>query len=80
MVVTSPVISKQPVDVFFGEIIVPDFAVPSCHPITLIDLSNTALVEKRFAKTKCAVSGSDSTHMDVTGPMNFEKKIRTFFS
>ena len=72
MVVTSPVISKQR-GRFFWENLGPGFSVPSCHPSTSNDLSTTALDEKRFVRTLCTVSGSDSTHIDVTDPMTFEK-------
>ena len=50
-----------------------NFAVPSCHPNTFIDLANTFLANKRSLKTICTVSGSESTHKDVTGQMYFEK-------
>ena len=43
---------------FFRKIVLLHFAVPSCHPSTLIDLSNTSLVKKTFCR--------DSLH-DLTG-------------
>ena len=52
---------------------------PVCHPSTFIDLANTTLADRRSVKTICVVLGSDSTHMDVTGPMNFEKRIEPLF-
>ena len=74
MVVTSPVNSKQPVRFFLRKSWSRNFAVPSCHPNTFIDLANTVLANRCSANTICMDSGNDSTHLDVTGPMNFEKK------
>ena len=64
----------------FSEKRAPFFAAPVCHPITFIDLGDTLLANRRSAKAKCTDSGSDSTHLDVAGPMNFEKRIRTSLS
>ena len=71
ILVTSPVNSKQP-GRFLGKSRSRYFAVPSCHPSSSLDLANFFLANKRSAKTVCTVSGSESNHVDVTGPMNFE--------
>ena len=64
---------------FLGETCSWDFSAPSCHPNTLIELANIFLAENRSVKTLCTVSGSDSTHVEVTGPMNFENTGDLFF-
>ena len=80
MVVTSPGKSKQP-GRFFGGGENPGpgtLRVPFCHPSTFIELSNTALVKKRFVKTICMVSRNDSTHIVVTDPVNPKQPGRFF--
>ena len=69
----------QKIDTFFGETCSWDLSATSCNTSTFIDIANIFLANRRSVKTICTVSGSNSSHMDVTGPMNFEKKIRTFF-
>ena len=49
------------------------FAAPIYHPSSFIDIANTVLANRRSVKTICMVSGSDSTHIEVTGPTTFEK-------
>ena len=49
------------------------FAAPIYHPSSFIDIANTVLANRRSVKTICMVSGSDSTHIEVTGPKTFEK-------
>ena len=51
---------------------------PVCHPSTFIDLANTTLADRRSVKTICVVLGSDSTHMDVTGPVKSKQPGRFF--
>ena len=55
-----------------------DFGAPGCHPSTLIDLANTALVSRRTVKTIWMISKGYRANSGVTGPMNF-KTIRTLF-
>ena len=55
----------------------PGFGAPGCHPSTLIDFANTALVSKSSVEPKCMISERYRTHRGVTGPMKFKK--RTFF-
>ena len=64
-------ISKN--DTFFGETCSWDFSATSCHTSSFIDIANIFLANRRSVMTICTVSGSKSSHMDVTGPMNFEK-------
>ena len=56
----------------------PDFWGPGCHPGTLIDLVNTALISRGSVKTICMIWEGCRTHRGVTGPMIL-KKIRSFF-
>ena len=56
------------------------FGAPGCHPGTLIDFVNTTLAEKGPVKTKCKITEVYRTHSVVTGPMNFKKSRRFFFS
>ena len=53
------------------------FGAPGCHPSTLIDFANNALVSKSSVEPECMISEGYRTHGGVTGPMNFKK--RTFF-
>ena len=55
------------------------FGAPGCHPDTLIDLENIALVSKHSAENICMISEGYRTHRGVTGPKNF-KKSGGFFS
>ena len=55
MLVASPVRSKQTGRFFSGKMWSQIFAVPSCHRCTLIDLLNTALVNKRSVNKICTV-------------------------
>ena len=70
----------QKIDTFFGETCSWDLSATSCHTSTFIDIANIFLANRRSVKTICTVSGSNSSHMDVTGPMNFEKKLGPFFA
>ena len=70
----------QKIGTFFGETCSSGFYEHSCHPNTYSDLGNIVLANRGSVKTICMVSGSDSTHVDVTPPMNFEKKFGTSFS
>ena len=63
----------------FGETCSWDLSATSCHPSTFMDPANIFLANRRSVKTLCTVSGSDSTHVDVTGPMNFEIYWDLFF-
>ena len=71
MGVTGPMNIKEP-GALFRKIVLRHFAAPVCHPNTLIELTNIFVAIKRSVKSICTVSESDSTHMDVTGPINFE--------
>ena len=64
---------------FFGKSCSRDFGAPGCHPDTLIDLANIALVSRHSAKNICLISEGYRSHRCVTGPKNF-KKIRRFSS
>ena len=64
----------------FGETCSWDFSATSCHTSIFIDVANVFLANRRSVMTICTVSRSNSSHMDVTGPMNFEKKIGPFFA
>ena len=55
------------------------FGAPGCHPVTLIDLANTALASAGSGKPTRLFSEGYRTYRDFTGSMNFKKKIRTFF-
>ena len=57
----------------------PGFWDPGCHACILIDLVNTALVNRSSEKTKRMIAEVYRTHSVVTGPMNF-KKLGHFFS
>ena len=73
MDVTGPMNFEKKLGHFFAKSCSRDFATSICHPSTFMDLANIVLANKRSVKTIRTVSGSDSTHVDVTGPMNFEK-------
>ena len=57
----------------------PGFWDSGCHACILIDLVNTALVNRSSEKTKRMIAVVYRTHSVVTGPMNF-KKLGHFFS
>ena len=78
--VTRPMNFEKNYDLFFAKSCFRDFSEPSCHSSSFIDLAKTALANIRSVKTICMVSGSDSTHVGVTGPMNFEKNYDLFFA
>ena len=77
-VVTGPMNFKKS-GFFFPENHAPGvFGAPGCHPGTLIDLVNVALVSKSFVEPECMTSEGYRTHGGVTdGPLKFKK--RTFF-
>ena len=56
-----------------------DFGAPGCHPSTLIDLANTALVSRRTVKTIWMISKGYRANSGVTGPMNLKKNQDIFF-
>ena len=64
---------------FFGKSCSRGFGATGCHPDTLIDLKNIALVSKHSAENICMISEGYKTHRGVTGPKNF-KKSGGFFS
>ena len=51
-----------------------DFGAPGCHPSTLIDLANSALVSKSSVEPIGMISGDTENIRGVTSPMNFLKK------
>ena len=76
-VVTGPMNSKKSGHFFSGKSCSQDFGAPGCHPSTLIDFANNALVSKSSVEPECMISEGYRTHGGVTGPMNLKK--RTFF-
>ena len=64
----------QKIRTSFSENHAPAFAAPIYHPSSFIDLSIIVLDNRRSVRTICTVSGSNSAHVDVNGPMTFEKK------
>ena len=64
---------------FIGESFFRDFSAASCHPVIFIDLANAVLANRCPTKTICTVSGSDSTHMEATGPMTLKTKLGPIF-
>ena len=76
--VTGPMnFKKRPF--FFGKSSSRVFGAPGCHPGTLIDLVNTALLSRNSVKTICMIWEGCRTHRVVTGPMIFKKKSGVFF-
>ena len=71
--VTGPMNFKKP-GFFSGKSCSRIFGAPGCHPSTLIDFANTALVSKSYVEPKCMISERYRTHGGVTGPMKFKKK------
>ena len=69
----------QKIRTSFSENHAPAFAAPIYHPSSFIDLANPVLANRRSIKNICTVSGGNSTQMDVTGPMSFEKKLGPLF-
>ena len=57
----------------------PGFWDSGCHACILIDLVNTALVNRSSEKTKRMIAEVYRTHSVVTGPMNFKKLGHFFF-
>ena len=64
---------------FFGKSCSRDFGAPGCHPDTLIDLANIALVSRHSAENICMISEGYRTQRGVTGPKNFKKSGGFFF-
>ena len=64
---------------FFGKSCSRIFGAPGCHPSTLIDFANNALVSKSFVEPERMISEGYRTQGGVTGPMKFKKKD-VFFS
>ena len=77
-VVTGPMNFKKS-GFFFGKSCSRIFGAPGCHPSTLIDFINNALVSKTSVEPKSMISEGYRTHGGVTGPMKFKKKGRCFF-
>ena len=77
--VTGPMNFEKSGGFFFGKWCTREFGAPVCHPMSLIDLSNTALAFKSLAKTICMISEGYRTHRGVTGPMNFKSRTFIFF-
>ena len=65
---------------FFRKLVLQGYWGPGCHLNTLIDLSNIALASKRSVRTICFFSEGYRNQRGVTGPINFKKKNRRFFS
>ena len=63
---------------FFGKSCSRGSGVPGCHPISLIDLVNTALASEGSGKPTRMISEGYRTHRGVTGSMNF-KNLGRFF-
>ena len=79
-VVTGPMNFKKSGHFFSGKSCLRGFGAPGCHPGTLIDLVNVALVSKSFVEPEWMISEGYRTHGGVTGgPMKFKKKD-VFFS
>ena len=58
---------------FSGKSCFQDFGAPGCHPVTLIDLANTALASKWSVEPKSMISEGYRNHRGVAGPMKFKK-------
>ena len=71
--VTGSMNFKKSGGFFFGKSCSRIFGVPGCHPITLINLVNTALANRDSVETICIIWEDCRTHTVVTGPMNFKK-------
>ena len=76
--VTGPMNFKKLRNFFSGKSCSRDFGAPGCHPITLIDLINTALANRGSVKMKCMIADVYRAHSVVTGPMNFKKSGHFF--
>ena len=72
-VVTGPMNFKKKCRFFFGKSSSRVFGAPGCHPGTLIDLVNTALISRNCVKTICMIWEGCRTHRVDTGPMIFKK-------
>ena len=77
--VTGPMKFKKRTFFFFRKIVLPGFWDSGCHACILIDLVNTALVNRSSEKTKRMIAEVYRTHSVVTGPMNFKKLGHFFF-
>ena len=77
--VTGPMNFKKSGCFFFGKSCSRGFGATGCHPDTLIDLENIALVSKHSAENICMISEGYRTHRGVTGPKNFKKSGGFFF-
>ena len=75
--VTGPMNFKE-IGRFFGKSSSRGFGAPGCHPSSLIDLVNTALVSGAPGKPTRMISEGYRTHRGVNGSMNFKKS--GFFS
>ena len=71
--VTGPMNFKKLGRFFFGKTCSRDLRGCGCHPITLIDLANTALASKKSLETKCMITEGYRTHRGVNGSMSFKK-------
>ena len=69
----------QKIGTFFWRNLLLELFCPQLPSNHFIDLANIVLANRRSVKTICLVSGFESAHMDVTRPMNFEKKSDFFF-
>ena len=76
--VTGPMKLKKKTIFFFGKSCSRDFGAPGCHPETLFDLANNALVSRHSSENLCMISEGYRTHRVVTGSMNFKKSGRFF--
>ena len=76
--VTGPMNFKKS-GIFFGKSCSRIFGARGCHPSTLIDFANNALVSKSSVGTECMISEGYRTHGGVTGPMKFKKMGHFFF-
>ena len=70
--VTGPMNFKE-IGRFFGKSSSRGFGAPGCHPSSLIDLVNTALVSGAPGKPTRMISEGYRTHRGVNGSMNFKK-------
>ena len=77
--VTGPMNFKKSGRFFFGKSCSRGFGAPGCHPDTLIDLENIALVSEHSAENIGMISEGYRTHRGVTGPKNFKKSGGFFF-
>ena len=69
----------QKIGTFFWKNLLLELFCPQLPSNHFIDLANIVLATRGSVEIICLVSGSDSAHMDVTRPMNFEKNCELFF-